>query len=235
MLIVENLVKEYPGGRKALGGVSFKLRKGERLILLGPNGAGKTTLIKCIAGLVIPDVGRIIINDIDVTTYPGYAAKVTSIVYEESNNSYSYLTVFENLLYFSLLNGLSLSDARRKAEQVLERVRLQDRSNSLAQSLSRGMKQKLAMAIALLKDAPILIFDEPTLGLDIESQHHVRKLLSADEMSERSLMITTHDIPFAHAVGTRFIILSRGKVVWEGEKQALPSAATLESLYLSVI
>jgi len=97
------------------------------------------------------------------------------------------------------------------------------------------MKQKLAMAIALLKDAPILIFDEPTLGLDIESQHHVKKLLSADEMSERSLMITTHDIPFAHAVDTRFIILSRGKVVWEGGKQALPSAATLESLYLSVI
>ncbi|PTQ56903.1 ABC transporter ATP-binding protein [Thermicanus aegyptius] len=234
MLMVEDLVKLYPGGRKALNGFSLHLHGGERLILLGPNGAGKTTLIKCMTGLIIPDGGRIIMNRFDVVKYPEYASKVTSVVFEEVNNSYAYLTVYENLLYFSLLNGISLNEAHRKAERVLKLVGLQERSHSLAQSLSRGMKQKLAIAISLMKDAPILILDEPTLGLDVESQHHMRHLLSDNLLPASSMLITTHDIPFAYAVGTRFIIMKQGEIVWEGTKADISTAAALESQFLSM-
>lgn len=234
MLTVEHLVKVYPGGRKALNGVSLHLQSGERLILLGPNGAGKTTLIKCMTGLLIPDGGRIIINSYDVVKYPEYASKVTSVVFEEANNSYAYLTVYENLLYFSLLNGISLNEAHRKAERVLQLVGLHERSHSLAQSLSRGMKQKLAMAISLMKDAPILILDEPTLGLDVESQHHMRHLLSHNLLPASAILITTHDIPFAYAVGTKFIIMKQGEIVWEGTKDEISTAAALESQFLSM-
>lgn len=235
MLTIEDLFKVYPGGRRALDGVSLHLHSGERLVLLGPNGAGKTTLIKCVTGLISPDGGRILINGRDVVKYPEYASNVTGVVFEEANNSYAYLTVYENLVYFALLNGSSLPDARRKAEGSLRLVGLEERANSLVQSLSRGMRQKLAMAISLMKDAPILFLDEPTLGLDVESQHHMRYLLSKDLLPASAILITTHDIPFAYAVGTRFVIMKQGRIVWEGARDDIPTVSTLESQFLSVV
>ncbi|HEY8393586.1 MAG TPA: ABC transporter ATP-binding protein [Thermaerobacter sp.] len=234
MLHIQDLHKTYPGGRRALAGVTLRLADGERLVLLGPNGAGKTTLIKCVMGLVVPDRGQILLGGVDVTRDPAVARRSVAVVFEEADNSYAYLTVRDNLLYFGLLNGWSNAEAETRARELLDLVGLSHRAGDLAQSLSRGMKQKLALAIALTKEAPILFLDEPTLGLDVESQQQMRRLLTATPRGWKAVLVTTHDIPFAHAVGSRFVILKDGRIAWEATRDEAPTPAALEELFLSV-
>lgn len=235
MLTVDHLTKTYPGGRRALCDVSFSLSAGERVILLGPNGAGKTTLIKCILGLVRPDSGRVILNGRDILKDPNYGKEQIAVLFEEADNSYAYLTVYENLVYFALLNGIDPRHVRSRADSILQLVGLSDRARCLAQSLSRGMKQKLGVAIALIKDAPLLFLDEPTLGLDVESQHHMRLLLVDKSLSRRAILITTHDINFAYAVGTRFLFIKNGTLIGNLIKAEISNASDLEKLFLAAV
>lgn len=235
MLVIEELVKTYPGGRKALQYVTFQLKAGERVVLLGPNGAGKTTLVKCVTGLLKPDSGRITIDGHDVVKDPDYARDAVAVVFEEADNSYSYMTVYENLQYFSLLNGLSTKEIDMRAREVLQLVGLADRLEHPVHSLSRGMKQKLAIAISFMKCARTLFLDEPTLGLDVESQHQMRRLLSENHSWWESLLVTTHDIAFAHAIGTRFIFMKSGSIIWHGDQSHFPDQSILESHFLSMV
>ncbi len=235
MLMIKELTKTYPNGRHALRGITFYLEAEERVVLLGPNGAGKTTLVKCITGLLQPDSGQIMIRGRDVVQSPNDARDAVAVVFEEADNSYAYLTVYENLRYFSLLNGWSTKEVGTRAKEVLDLVGLTGREHDPVQSLSRGMKQKLAIAISFMKGAPLLFLDEPTLGLDVESQHQMRNLLRGQHSWWQSFLVTTHDVAFAHAVGTRFVFMKEGRIIWEGEPQDVPTVASLESCFLSAI
>ncbi|NNU84539.1 ABC transporter ATP-binding protein [Geobacillus sp. BMUD] len=235
MIFVQNVNKIYPPHRHVLRDLSLELNDGDRLILLGPNGAGKTTLIKCIIGLTAPDSGRIYVNGVDVVRNPNGARESIAVVFEEADNSYSYLNVFENLLYFGLLNKWSRYEAKRRAEQIMAMLNLTPYADRLAQALSRGMKQKLAFAIALMKGAPFLFLDEPTLGLDVESQHHIRALLTEKHNWWNAVLITTHDIPFAHAVGNQFVFIKDGTIIWRGTKEHFSTPADLETHFLAAI
>lgn len=235
LLEVQGLGKRYPGGQQALDNVSLRIDPGERVILLGRNGAGKTTLVRCILGLVEPDRGRIWVGGIPVRQTPVATAQGAGVVFEEAGNSYAYLTALENVLYFGLLNGWPVPSARRRALEHLQMVGLGHRANDLTQSLSRGLRQMLGLAVALTRNAPLLLLDEPTLGLDIEAQHGLRRFLRDELPPSHGLLIATHDAGFAYAVGTRYAILEGGRIVAEVRPEQVGSAAELESLYLEVV
>ncbi|QIA26299.1 ABC transporter ATP-binding protein/permease [Thermaerobacter sp. PB12/4term] len=234
LLEVRDLAKRYPGGPKALDGVNLRIDPGERVILLGRNGAGKTTLIRCILGLVQPDRGQIWLGGVPV--HPTrWRAQGVGVMFEDAGNSYAYLTALENVLYFGLLNGWPPADASRRALQALKALGLGQQAGDLTQSLSRGQRQKLALAVALTRGAPLLLLDEPTLGLDIEAQHNLRRFIREEVNPAHGLLIATHDASFACAVGTRYLILEGGRILAEATPDAIDSAEALEALYLAVV
>lgn len=198
-------MKTYPGGTPALRGVDLLLRAGERVVLLGPNGAGKTTLVKILAGLVAPDAGELRVFGDRPT--PGKRRRL-GFLFEEAENLYGYLTVWENLLFYGRIAGVPDRFLRRKASELLAGFGLGAARDRLAQSLSRGQKQRLALASTLVQGAEVYILDEPTLGLDLQSQNDL--IARINELP--TVLITTHDPVLAWEVADRFVVLKAGEV-----------------------
>ena len=199
------LVKTYPGGASALRGVDFFLRTGERVVLLGPNGAGKTTLVKILAGLVAPDAGELRVFGGRPT--PGKRRRM-GFLFEEAENLYGYLTVWENLLFYGRLAGVPERFLRQRASELLTGFGLEAARDRLAQSLSRGQKQRLALASALVQEAEVYVLDEPTLGLDLPSQHDLMARIQALPTA----LVTTHDPVLAWEVADRFVVMRKGEI-----------------------
>lgn len=202
---VRGVVKTYPGGTPALRGVDFFLRTGERVVLLGPNGAGKTTLVKILAGLVEPDAGELRVFGSRPT--PG-KRRWLGFLFEEAENLYGYLTAWENLLFYGRLAGVPERALREKALELLSGFGLRAARDRLAQNLSRGQKQRLALASTLVQGAAVYILDEPTLGLDLQSQNDL--IARINELP--TVLITTHDPVLAWEVADRFVVLKAGEV-----------------------
>jgi ABC-2 type transport system ATP-binding protein len=215
---VKNVVKTYKRrgsaeGLKAVDGISFDVRRGEILGLLGPNGAGKTTTIKIICGLVVPDSGTVYINGLDNARQRLGALRHISAVLEGSRNLYWRLSVRENLEYFAGNRGLSRRQVRGRIDKLLSQFRLENKANELVNSLSRGMQQKLAIAVAMLAGSEVILLDEPTLGLDVETGYEVRELLREMAFEGRTIIISSHDMPVVQDLCERTIIINEGKVV----------------------
>lgn len=171
LLEVENLRKTFRSGSgdvEAVRGISLKIEEGIVLGFLGPNGAGKTTTIKMIAGLVRPDSGSIRVAGLNPHDGPE-ALRHIGAVLEGNRNIYWRLTPLENLEYFGVLKGMAAKVARAKGREILERFGLAEKMKSPVQELSRGMQQKIAIAVALVHEPSLLLLDEPTLGLDVEA------------------------------------------------------------------
>jgi len=237
VLVIEDLSKTYPGGVRALLDVSLRLQAGSITSLLGPNGAGKTTLVKCIAGVVRPDRGSIRYRGQDLVKHPQVARSAIAFMFEEAEMLYGYLTVSENLTYFSYLNHRPVSPP--VLQDYLTFFELDAKRDVEVFRLSRGMKQKLALLIALLKGTDLLILDEPTLGLDVASRRQMIEFLRRlrDEHG-KTILLTTHDMALAQAVSDHYAFIRRGQVVWsgtEGElaarlREEFPTAAPSSSL-----
>lgn len=219
MLILEarQLKKFYrEKGREILAvrDVSLKISAGEILAFLGPNGAGKTTSIKMIAGLVRPDEGWVRICDRDPHRQ-SQALKLLGAVLEGNRNVYWRLTPEENLEYFGVLRGMSQSVARKRGMELLERFNLMDKRRTLVQSLSRGMQQKLAIAVALIHQPALLLLDEPTLGLDVEATEEVKRLVREIVQEGCAILLTTHQLAIAEELSDRVAIINKGEIVAE--------------------
>lgn len=190
----------------AVDSVSLDIARGEIFGLLGPNGAGKTTTIKMIAGLIEPDSGNI--------TFPATGARPPlGAVLEGSRNLYWRLSVIENIHYFGELKGVPLRRLNGQADELLKLFALEERRNSPAQTLSRGMQQKLAVVLAFLGEPELLLLDEPTLGLDVASSIAIQRLLR--QLSKErgiSIVITTHQMEVAQALCQRVGIMRTGKL-----------------------
>ena len=215
---VDNIRKTYTKRSnkevvKAVDGVSFSVRQGEILGLLGPNGAGKTTTIKTICGLLKPDAGRVIINGHDNQRHRYAALRHISAVLEGNRNLYWRLTVRENLEYFAGNRGMSRRTVAPLIDRLLLQFRLEGKANELVNNLSRGMQQKLAIAVAMLAGSEVILLDEPTLGLDIETGYEVRELLREVAREGRTIIISTHDMPVVQDLCERTVIINNGKVV----------------------
>ncbi|MEN1967343.1 ABC transporter ATP-binding protein [Lentibacillus sp. N15] len=197
----------------AVKDVSFHVTKGEIVGLLGPNGAGKTTTIKTICGLLVPDQGTVTINGYDSVKQRNKALRHISAVLEGNRNLYWRLTVLENLEYFAGNRGFSKREIKTRVEELLTLFRLQDKKHELVNNLSRGMQQKLAISVAMLADTDVILLDEPTLGLDVETGYEVRELLRKIARDGKTIIISTHDMPVIQDLCERTVIINEGRVI----------------------
>ena len=215
---VEGLSKSYRKRAskdvvKAAQDISFSVAEGEILGLLGPNGAGKTTTIKMICSLLRPDAGQVRVRGIDNQQQRLRALGHLSAVLEGNRNLYWRLSVRENMLYFAGNRGVSARAARPKISALLEQFGLSDKADELVNNLSRGMQQKLAIAVALLAETDVILLDEPTLGLDVGTGLEVRSLLRDVAAEGRTIIISTHDMAVVQELCARTVIISEGRVV----------------------
>ena len=198
----------------AVNDISFDVHRGEVLGLLGPNGAGKTSTIKMICGLLEADTGSIQIKGFDIRKKRLKALQHISAVLEGNRNLYWRLTVRENLEYFAGNRGQSRKEVANQVEKLLGQFRLKEKENELVNGLSRGMQQKLAIAVALLGNTDVILLDEPTLGLDVEISHELREILKMIVKDEkRTIIISSHDMPVVQELCDRTIIINQGTVV----------------------
>lgn len=218
MLSVVGLEKTYQAKNKppirAVNNISFQVKKGTIVGILGPNGAGKTTTIKMLCGLILPDAGAITINGHDLAVERSSALRSVSAVLDGNRNIYWRLTVRENLAFFAALKQRKTAQISEDIEYYLEFFNLKEKRNEEARKLSRGMQQKLAIAVAMIAESDILLLDEPTLGLDVTSTHEIRELLRTlvDE-KHKTVLLSTHDMHLVENVCDEVIIINQGRVV----------------------
>ena len=215
VLEVYNLRKTYRQRGKlieAVSDVSLTINAGEVLAFLGSNGAGKTTSIKMIAGLIRPDTGWVKIAGGDPHRNP-QALRMVGAVLEGNRNLYWRLTPEENLEYFGVLRGSSRRIARQQGLKLLDRFDLLEKRRTPVQNLSRGMQQKLAIAVALVHQPKLLLLDEPTLGLDVEASQNVKALVREVAEQGCAVLLTTHQLNVAEEISDRVAIIQQGKII----------------------
>jgi len=224
MLRCEKLVKIYKGKTevRAIDDISFSINDAEIVGLLGPNGAGKTTTIKSLCCLINPSSGKIWIDGIDVTKNPYFAYNKIASVLEGNRNIYWRLTVKENLIFFAGLMGYSYKYRKDQINELINIFKLKEKTNTEARFLSRGMQQKLAIACALIKDTEIILLDEPTLGLDVESTHEVQNLLKNEMVNKgMTILLSSHNMRVIENACERVIVINKGKIVADEKLDSL--------------
>ncbi|WP_113671435.1 ABC transporter ATP-binding protein [Vallitalea guaymasensis] len=206
---VNNLVKKY-GDLTAVNNISFSVNEGSICAILGPNGSGKTTTIKSICNLIIPDEGNIkLFGKDNKKSIDNIAA-----LFEGTRNLYWRLTPRENLRYFAGIRGLGGKKIERKIDELLDRFDLEDKKDTVVNNLSRGMRQKVAIAMTLICDTEIIILDEPTLGLDVKSFMEIKNMLRyISNNMKKTVLLSTHDMNLVEEVCEDIIILNRGNII----------------------
>ncbi len=216
MLKVEGLVKQF-GERPVLQGLSFSLKPGEIYGLLGPNGAGKTTTINIICQLLNADQGQVSLGNQPVSG----ATKAWLGIAPQENLLYRSLTCAENLDFFGRIYGLDLKKRQHQIKTCLAAVNLQDRADSVVETLSGGMQRRLSIAVALVHNPKVVILDEPTTGLDIEARYEIWSLIQTLQAKGITVLLTTHLLEEAERLCNRIGILKNGRVVAEGSMPEL--------------
>ena len=210
MIQADNLRKRY-GALTAVDGISFEVRSGETFGLLGPNGAGKTTTLNLLVGTLTPDGGSVYINgeadptNATVRQQIGYAPQAIAL--------YGELTAEENLTFFGRLYGLSARQLRERARQALDLTGLSDRRQDRVRTFSGGMKRRLNLACALIHDPPVLLLDEPTVGVDPQSRNLIFDKIEWLRGQGRTIVYTTHYIEEAQRLCDRVAIMDHGRIL----------------------
>ena len=198
----------------ALNKVDLKIRPGELFGLLGPNGSGKTTTIKCLSTILIPDEGTALVNGFDIQKETSMVRASLGMVVGGERTLYWKLTARDNLMYFASLYKMQRKQAKERVKELLEMIQLSDRADERLEDYSSGMRQKIAIARALLHDPPILLLDEPTLGLDPNFSRQIRRQIR--ELSEKhgkTVLLTTHYMDEAEQLCDRVAFINKGNIV----------------------
>jgi ABC-2 type transport system ATP-binding protein len=219
----ENLTKCY-GGRTALNGLSLAVNGGEVIGLLGPNGAGKTTALSILATILRPHSGRASICGCDVVTEIDAARSHLGLV-TQSVAIYPALSGRENLEFFALMQGLSRRTARALAQRMLDQVGLADRAQDMAGSYSGGMKRRLNLACGIIHSPPVLLLDEPTVGVDPQSREWIFELIDQAAAQGRAVIYSTNYMEEAERLCHRVLLIDEGRVVAGGTPQELIAMA----------
>lgn len=220
-IVAEGLTKRF-NAIVAVDHVSFRIGEGEVFGLLGPNGAGKTTTIRMLACLIYPSEGSALVGGYSITREPNKVREIVGIL-TENPSLYERLTAYENLWFFAEAYGLSdLRERDGRIRELLEFFDLWERRNDKTGVFSRGMKQKLAIARALVHRPPIIFLDEPTAGLDPESSKEIRNLVSRLSRHEKcTILLCTHRLEDAEKLCNRVMIINRGKNIAIGTLEEL--------------
>ena len=212
MLELESLGHRY-GEFEALRGLSLSLHPGECLALIGHNGSGKTTAVRMIAGLLEISSGEIRVAGAGVGEQ---AARAATAVVLDTPALYDDLTVVEHLELVALAHGVVGDELDDRAADLLVRLELASKADSRPTSLSRGMRQKVSLACALVRPFSLLVLDEPVVGLDPASQRTLRELIAEAVADGAAVLLTTHQLEFARGIAGRAVMLADGEVVVDG-------------------
>lgn len=205
----------------AVDGVSFSVPKGEIFGLLGPNGAGKTTTIKMLCTLITPTSGDAFINGFSVAKDQQKVRENLGVMLTGERTAYWKLTGRENLEYFAALYHLDPSYTKKRIEELLGLVGLEEREGTLVENYSTGMRIRLSFAKALLNEAPVLLFDEPTASLDPQSSRLIRDIIRDLKRQGHAIILTTHNMEEADLLSDRVAIIDHGKIVTLGSPSEL--------------
>lgn len=216
MIEVEGLTKDY-GARRAIDNLTFNARQGEILGFLGPNGAGKTTTMRILCGYMPPTAGLAKVAGFDVIEQSLEVRKRVGYL-PETVPLYPDMTVFEYLKFMGELHHLP--DVDECVDEVLETVHMEDRADSLISNISKGMRQRIGLAQAILHKPEVLILDEPTIGLDPAQIIEVRSLIR-ELGRERTVLLSTHILSEAQQICDRVLIINKGKIVVEDTPERL--------------
>jgi len=231
-LALTGLSKHF--GRPAVDGLHLTVARGEFYALLGPNGAGKTTTLRMVAGLLAPDAGRIEVLGIDLAADPA-AAKRRIAYLPDDPMLYGKLKPTEYLEFVAGLWGIDANAAEPRARELLAWLDLDKHAHELTEGFSRGMKQKLALAGALIHDPELLILDEPLTGLDAGAARQVKDLLLSHVAKGGTVILTTHILEVAERLAQRIGIIQHGRLIAQGtldELRVATPGATLEETFL---
>ena len=200
---------------EAVNTLDLTVEQGQIFGFLGSNGAGKTTTLKMVCGLVIPTTGTMHLNGYDVRTQRGQAMQQIGAVLEGTRNVYWRMNAWQNLLYFGRIKGVSAGNwLKARAEELLRELDLWERRNDPVGEYSRGMQQKVAIAAALIADPPIVLLDEPTLGLDVQASRTVQEwIIQLTKERGKTVVLTTHQLDMAENLCDRIAIMSRGRLL----------------------
>jgi ABC-2 type transport system ATP-binding protein len=208
---VRNLTKRF-GTTTAVDNISFDVWRKEIFGFLGPNGAGKTTTVRMLTGVIPPDAGTATVLGHDISREPVLAKQGIGVV-PETSNAYTDLSAWQNLMLMGELYGLDRARAERRSSDLLGTLGLLERKNQKVQAYSKGMKQRLILAMALLHEPPLLFLDEPTSGLDVQSTQMILAMLRDLNQKGTTIFLTTHNMEEANRLCHRIGIIRGGKMV----------------------
>jgi len=233
-LTMVSLCKSF--GRPAVDRLDLSVRRGELYALLGPNGAGKTTTLRMVAGLLAPDAGSIAVLGIDLAADPAGAKRKMAYLPDEPM-LYAKLKPTEYLEFVAGLWGIDAAEAEPRARRLLDWLDLGKHAHELTEGFSRGMKQKLALAGALIHEPELLILDEPLTGLDAAAARQVKDLLLAHVDGGGTVILTTHILEVAERLAQRIGIIQHGRLIAQGTLEELrgqTQGGTLEEVFLQL-
>ncbi len=236
MIAVRELSKLY-GSFPAVRGMSFEAGAGEVLGLVGPNGAGKTTTLRCLAGIIGPSAGSVAIGGHDIVTDPIAAKRALAFIPDEPH-LFDYLSVEEHLRFIARLYGVD--DVEVRMPRLLHELELTDKRQALPGELSRGMRQKLAIACGLLHDPSVLILDEPLTGLDPGGMRRMRETIAARAAAGAAVILSSHLLYLVEELCTKLLVVRRGERVAYGTLDEIigahPALAgrSLEDVFLAL-
>jgi ABC-2 type transport system ATP-binding protein len=234
MIDVANLFKHYDG-TPAVADLSFTVQPGEVLGLVGPNGAGKTTTMRCITGILQPARGRILVDGRDVVLDPVNAKRALAFIPDEPR-LFEYLTIREHLQFYGRVYGVAEFDARYAA--LIDELELHGKEDSLPGTLSRGMKQKVAIACGLLHSPRAVLFDEPLTGLDPVAIRRIKQTIRNLAAGGAAVIISSHLLNLVEEIATNLLLMQNGRNVLHGSileiKASIPElqGSDLESIFM---
>ncbi len=219
MLEFADVSKSYPGGFVALDRVSFKLEKGEMAFLTGHSGAGKSTLLKLISLIERPSVGRVLINDVDLSrirrAHIPYVLRDIGIIFQNHRVRMNH-TVFDNVALPLVIEGFSGKDMVKRVHAALDKVGLLDKVRCLPHTLSGGEQQRVGIARAVVNKPPLLLADEPTGNLDPDLSKDIMRVFEAFNQVGVSVLVATHDLGLVARMKYRTLTLKQGKMINDG-------------------
>lgn len=222
-VILNQLSKQYTGGKKAVDQINLTLDQGEVFGFLGPNGAGKTTTVKLLNGMLLPSEGNCQVIGLDPAKNPEKVHAISGVVTEHAQ-MYDNLTGLQNLIFYGSVFGVNTHESKRRAESLLEQLNLSEAKDQKLSTYSTGMRQRLSLARALIHHPNVLFLDEPTSGLDPESAQNVNQLIrNLAKENGITVFLCTHQLRYAQEICTRYGLMEEGKLLALGTLEQLRS------------
>ncbi|HUN57850.1 MAG TPA: ATP-binding cassette domain-containing protein [Candidatus Binataceae bacterium] len=232
MIEVKNLTKSY-GSFIAVNGISFKAERGQILGFLGPNGAGKTTTMRIITGFMPATDGTVLIDGLDIFANSLEARRRIGYL-PENPPLYSDMRVVQYLRFVAKLRGVRRSEVEAAVEHVVNTCGLAEMASRICGQLSKGYRQRVGLAQALIHNPPVLVLDEPTIGLDPRQIHEIRDLIQGLS-GDRTIVLSTHILPEVSQICDKVVIINDGRIALEEKLSELPAGTSLEEVFLHAI